>query len=562
MFDTHTEEQAPLRSLLLGARLALDDFTPVTHSHDLNDLIVDNVDVISGYLSNASFFEEKGIEVNVINPRDYGIDFYGDILFTSENELLNYPGRAERFKQATIKGWHYTLSHQEELVQLIHDKYSAKLSLSALKNEAKAIVELISAGDISIGTIEATRLFRVAETYTQLELAKKISLEEINDFIAQVVDPLSLIKLNEQEQSWLKEHSDLSFTGDPDWLPYEAFDEQGKYVGIVAEYLKLIEKHSGIKFNIIPTKTWQESVAKVRDGEIDIISEMVNSSLTDTMVFTKPYLSSPIIMVMNDKQAYVNDIAQIFDKKIALIKEYGYVKQKHDKKLVQKHHKLGEIKQALVNNEFQLYYQPKVNMVSGEVFGAEALIRWIHPEKGIIPPLDFLPFIDGTELEVQTGDWVINQALQQMAKWLSQGITLEISVNIASHHLMSEAFVANLEAALALYPAVDSQYLQLEILESSAFSDLQAISWIIKTCQEFLGVNIALDDFGTGYSSLTHLRSLTANTIKIDQSFVRDVLDDPDDFTIIDGVIGLANSFNRKVIAEGVETTEHGLMLL
>jgi len=241
---------------------------------------------------------------------------------------------------------------------------------------------------------------------------------------------------------------------------------------------------------------------------------------------------------------------------------YHFFDSTHDKQLVQQHHKLDEIQQALINNEFTLYYQPKVNMVTGDVFGVEALIRWIHPEKGLIPPLDFLPLIDATDLELQIGDWVINQALQQMDNWLAQGIKLEVSVNIASHHIQSESFFAHLEAALAQYPAVDSQYLQLEILESSALGDLQTISQIIKICQEALGVNIALDDFGTGYSSLTHLRSLTANTIKIDQSFVRDMLDDPDDYTIIDGIIGLAESFGREVIAEGVETTGHGLMLL
>jgi len=164
-------------------------------------------------------------------------------------------------------------------------------------------------------------------------------------------------------------------------------------------------------------------------------------------------------------------------------------------------------------------------------------------------------------LELQIGDWVINQALQQMTNWLSQDIKLEVSVNIASHHLQSDAFFANLEKALARYPAVDSNDLQLEILESSALSDLDTMSQIIKTCQQALGINIALDDFGTGYSSLTHLRHLTANIIKIDQSFVRDMLDDPDDYNIVDGVIGLAEAFGRDVIAEGVETTAQGLML-
>jgi len=227
-----------------------------------------------------------------------------------------------------------------------------------------------------------------------------------------------------------------------------------------------------------------------------------------------------------------------------------------------KQHQLSEIEYALTNNEFQLFYQPKVNMVTGEVFGAEALIRWIHPEKGLIPPLDFLPLVDGTGLEVKIGDWVINQALYQVDHWQQQGIKLEISVNISSNHLLSFSFVEKLDAALATYPAVSSQMLQLEILETSALGDLQTIVDIIKDCKQQLGVSFSLDDFGTGYSSLTHLRNLPIDVVKVDQSFIRDMLDDSDDYVIVDGVIALAGSFGREVIAEGVETINHGLMLL
>ncbi len=233
-----------------------------------------------------------------------------------------------------------------------------------------------------------------------------------------------------------------------------------------------------------------------------------------------------------------------------------------DKELINKHHQLHEIEEAFINNEFALYYQPKVNMLTGEVYGAEALIRWLHPEKGLIPPLDFLPLIDGSDLEIQVGDWVINQALAQMEYWCRQNIQLEVSVNISSRHLQSKNFIQDLDKALSKYPRINSQYLQLEILESSALGDLDTISQLIKICQNELGVNVALDDFGTGYSSLTHLRSLSANVIKIDQSFVRDMLDDPGDYAIIHGITGLASAFNNKMIAEGVETTEHGLMLL
>lgn len=233
-----------------------------------------------------------------------------------------------------------------------------------------------------------------------------------------------------------------------------------------------------------------------------------------------------------------------------------------DQETINKHSQLTEIKQALDHNEFSLYYQPKVNMVTGEVLGVEALIRWHHPKKGLIPPLDFIPLIEGTQLEIQIGHWVIKNALIQLRKWQKLEIQLQISVNIASQHLLSSAFINQLDMELKKYPEVDSGHLQLEILESSALSDLDAIRSTLKTCQEYLGLSVALDDFGTGYSSLTHLRSLSANTIKIDQSFVRDLLVDPDDYIIVNGVINMAHAFHLSVIAEGVETVEHGLMLM
>jgi EAL domain-containing protein (putative c-di-GMP-specific phosphodiesterase class I) len=233
-----------------------------------------------------------------------------------------------------------------------------------------------------------------------------------------------------------------------------------------------------------------------------------------------------------------------------------------DKDVSLKTARLTEINDALLEGQFQLYYQPKVNMHTGSVFGAEALIRWIHPEKGLIPPLEFLPAIDGTDLECEVGNWVIDTALQQISDWQSQGMDVEVSVNIASHHLQQKDFTENLSKALLRYKNVPSSLLQLEILESSVLSDIDSVKNTIKTCQDSLGVRFALDDFGTGYSSLAHLRSLSANSIKIDQTFVRDLLDDYNDYVIVSGVIGLAKSFNREVIAEGVETEEHGLMLL
>ncbi|MCL4142345.1 UNVERIFIED_CONTAM: hypothetical protein GTU68_006311, partial [Idotea baltica] len=241
---------------------------------------------------------------------------------------------------------------------------------------------------------------------------------------------------------------------------------------------------------------------------------------------------------------------------------YEFFNLSQNRQWVSKRQRLEEISQALINNELELFYQPKVNMSTGEVYGAEALIRWLHPEKGIIAPLEFLPITAGTNLEIEIGDWVIEHALTQMESWHRSGHALQVSVNIASRHLLSDDFCVRLQKAAMQHPAVDSKFLELEILESSALNDVNAVSKVIRTCQEMVNVEFSLDDFGTGYSSLAHLRNLPANTIKIDRSFVDGMLLDPSDYAIIESVIGLSKAFDRDLIAEGVESTEQGLILI
>jgi EAL domain-containing protein (putative c-di-GMP-specific phosphodiesterase class I) len=219
------------------------------------------------------------------------------------------------------------------------------------------------------------------------------------------------------------------------------------------------------------------------------------------------------------------------------------------------------MRQALDRREFLLYYQPKVNMKSGAVIGAEALIRWQHPERGLLPPATFLPIIEDQPISVALGEWVIDTALAQMTEWHAAGLDLPVSVNIAAHHLQHDDFVARLTALLAAHADVAPTQLELEILETSALEDMAQVSEVMHACRA-LGVGFALDDFGTGYSSLTYLKRLPAELLKIDQSFVRDMLDDPNDLAIVNGVIGLATAFQRKVIAEGVETVAHGELLL
>ncbi len=227
-----------------------------------------------------------------------------------------------------------------------------------------------------------------------------------------------------------------------------------------------------------------------------------------------------------------------------------------------KRQQLDEIEQALMNDEFSLYYQPKIDMVSGKVFGVEALIRWLHPEKGTILPLDFLPLVTDTDLEITIGNWVIEQTLSQLHVWQQSGYDLQVSINVSSLHLQSNNFSKTIAEYLESHPSIKPQNIEFEVLENSTLNNLNTISKALTTCKEYLGVSFSLDDFGAGHSSLAHLRDLAVDSIKIDSDFINGILNDPSDYAIIDSVISLANAFNKNLIAEGVETTEQGLVLI
>ncbi|MDE3207280.1 MAG: EAL domain-containing protein, partial [Pseudomonadota bacterium] len=222
---------------------------------------------------------------------------------------------------------------------------------------------------------------------------------------------------------------------------------------------------------------------------------------------------------------------------------------------------LSRVEVALERSELALHYQPKINMRSGQVIGMEALIRWNHPDRGLLAPGEFLPLVENSDFEIRLSEWVISQAMKQLSEWNQAGMDLSVSVNVPACHLQSHGFADFIASVVAGYPADLPALLELEILETAALGDMGSIIRKMEECIR-LGVRFSIDDFGTGYASLAYLRRLPAAIIKIDQVFVRDMLDDMDDLSIVQGVIGLADAFQKEVIAEGVETIEHGLKLL
>ncbi len=232
-----------------------------------------------------------------------------------------------------------------------------------------------------------------------------------------------------------------------------------------------------------------------------------------------------------------------------------------DRQQESQHQTVARVRQAMADNELLLYYQPKVNLRSGAVEGFEALLRWQHPQDGMIAPLNFLPLIEQTDLIADIGQWVIERTLAQLQLWQQQGAVWSVSVNIAARHFQREDFLDRLLASLALYPQVSPAQLEFEILESVALADFHAMNELMASCQS-LGIEFSLDDFGTGYSSLSYLKRLPVQTLKIDQSFVRDMLDDRDDRALVESVINIAKLFRLRVIAEGMESQDQGVLLL
>jgi diguanylate cyclase (GGDEF)-like protein/PAS domain S-box-containing protein len=309
-------------------------------------------------------------------------------------------------------------------------------------------------------------------------------------------------------------------------------------------------------------------LADVHDS-IGLINRLLDVASRPTLVENLSLKVSASIGVSFYPQADDTDADQLlrqadqamYSAKLAGKNRYHLFDAEHDRTLRVRNEALERIRLALTQDEFVLHYQPKVNLRTGALVGAEALIRWQHPELGMRPPGDFLPDIEDHALSVNVGEWVLNTALKQMEDWLAIGLDLPVSVNISAYHLQEHNFSDRLKTLLAAHPTVPHGHLELEVLETAALDELDQVAAVIGECAS-LGVSFALDDFGTGYSSLTYLKRLPAQVLKIDQSFVRDMLDDPEDLAIVEGVLGLARAFRRKAVAEGAETTAHCKLLL
>jgi diguanylate cyclase len=220
---------------------------------------------------------------------------------------------------------------------------------------------------------------------------------------------------------------------------------------------------------------------------------------------------------------------------------------------------LRDLRLAIKNKELELFFQPKIHAPSGEITGAEALMRWQHPQRGMVSPAVFIPLAERYGLINELGNWLIEDACRQVRAWRDAGLSMRVAINLSVHQLGQDGLVPRIQETLLRYRIEPSQ-LTCEITESAAMDDTRATLGVIEELSA-VGVHLSIDDFGTGYSSLAYLRKLPAKELKIDRSFVLDLETSADARAVVDAVVQLAKALGLKVVAEGVETEQQQQIL-
>jgi diguanylate cyclase (GGDEF)-like protein/PAS domain S-box-containing protein len=234
---------------------------------------------------------------------------------------------------------------------------------------------------------------------------------------------------------------------------------------------------------------------------------------------------------------------------------YQFFKTDMNERAIERQVLEGELRHAIERQQLLLNYQPKIDLMTGEIIGVEALVRWHHPERGIVAPTQFIPIAEECGLIVPIGRWVLWEACRQVRAWQAAGLpTIYLAVNISAVELRAPEFVAGVRTILT-ESGLDPSLLELELTETFLMLDARSTAEVLRELKE-IGVTLALDDFGTGYSSLSYLKRFPLDTLKIDRSFVRNITTDADDASIVTAVIGLGRNLHMRVVAEGVETRE------
>ena len=304
------------------------DFIDIPQTFDMNDFIEKKVDLTTIFLTNQVYtLNKKGIKYNIINPEDYGAEFYINNLFTSKTQYLKYPHRVKAFKAATIKGWDYALSNKEEIVDLILEKYNSQnKTREELLFEANQIENLILKSVYPLGSIDIKRVKRIADAYVQLGIVKdKSRLNKVEEFIYEPEN--SYMQFTKKQKEYLKDKKELFLCIDPNWMPFEKINEDGKHIGLSSDYFNIFRKELGIPITLVKTDSWTQTLEYLKTRKCDILSLGMNTKdRREFLNFSSAYITTPLVLTTKPGITFIDDLTNLENKKIGIVKDYSFEK--------------------------------------------------------------------------------------------------------------------------------------------------------------------------------------------------------------------------------------------
>jgi len=315
---------APVISMMHSQGIDIKDVIIQEPSFDIKDLLNGKTDLMPAFISNEPFvLQELGAEPVIFHPKEYGFDFYDNILITSSKHLEQNPQQVKKFTEASLKGWEYAFAHIDESVELILKKYNTQgKSKKALIYEANELKKLAYFQTSKIGAIEKEKFEKSYQVY------KLLGLTTSNlDFETLIYDRSEeILQLTQEEQEYLKNKKQINLCIDPNWMPFEMFDENGVHVGMTADYFNLIEEDIGIEINSIETGTWSESVELAKNRECDVLSLLIKTPQREAYLsFTRPYIELPLVIATKTDVAFTDDFSAFKGKKVGIPKGYATI---------------------------------------------------------------------------------------------------------------------------------------------------------------------------------------------------------------------------------------------
>ena len=311
----------PLLAMLHETGVLKKGIKRINTNFNMDSLIQKKVDAHHGYVTNEPYaMLQKGVETNIIHPQHFGVDLYGDMLFTTQNELTNHPKRVAAMKRATLRGWDYALKHKEEIIQLIHTKYAPKKTIEQLRYEAEGIASVIDPSTIPLGTLDYGRFEYIQNLLKRHGLIN--TAVPLNKYLYRDAH-VGTVDLTSEEREWLRKHPIIRTAIDTSWAPFEYLDESGAYQGLAADYIALISQKLGIRFEPYTQGVWKDAVVKMEKHELDMYPCATTTPERETYaIFTNPYLNFRMVILTNEDIGYIDNVSRLKGKKIAVARGY------------------------------------------------------------------------------------------------------------------------------------------------------------------------------------------------------------------------------------------------